>query len=78
MTDTRNPLDGPFMTAAQLTDSSNEPGYAIKSPVLGYDSEVEQHHPACRCPECHPEVWDEGAGSSDADLMYDGADPMDL
>lgn len=35
MTDTRNPLDGPFMSARTLTDSSDEPGYAIRpQPVL--------------------------------------------
>jgi hypothetical protein len=32
-----NPLDGPFMTSAQLTDYSDAPGYAIRpqpQPVL--------------------------------------------
>jgi hypothetical protein len=32
MTDTRNPLDGPFMSAKALTDSSDMPGYAIPAP----------------------------------------------
>jgi hypothetical protein len=30
--DTANPLDGPFMTAKDLTDYSDEPGYAIRLP----------------------------------------------
>jgi hypothetical protein len=35
MTSTPDPLDGPFMTAQQLTDSSDEPGYPIApQPVL--------------------------------------------
>ena len=38
----------------------------------------DQHHPKCGCAECHPEVWDECAPTSDADLLYDGADPLDL
>ena len=36
------------------------------------------HHPECRCATCRPEVWAEYAPTSDADLLYDGADPMDL
>lgn len=35
MTNTPNPLDGPFMSATALTDFSDEPGYAIEpQPVL--------------------------------------------
>jgi hypothetical protein len=35
-----------------------------------------EHDEHCGCPECHPEWWP--APTADADLMYDGADPMDL
>jgi hypothetical protein len=31
-TETPNPLDGPFVTSAQLTGYSDEPGYAIRLP----------------------------------------------
>lgn len=32
MTTARDPLDGPFMTARQLTDYSGDPGYAVRLP----------------------------------------------
>jgi hypothetical protein len=39
MTGTQNPLDGPFMSTKTLTDSSDEPGYAIRLPDVPEDKD---------------------------------------
>jgi hypothetical protein len=38
-TETPDPLVGPFMTSRQITDSSDDPGYAVSWPPRGDVSE---------------------------------------
>jgi len=62
-----DPLDGPFMTAGQLTDYSDEPGYAILPQHMAEDGPLYRQCEARKTP--HPahawargEYWCEGRG----------------